>query len=73
MLSRRESAELLDWHGKGAAWTKHCVVVGDTAAKVGQVLERRIPMDHDFLWSAALLHDIGRCVTHDPIMHGVEG
>jgi predicted hydrolase (HD superfamily) len=26
-----------------------------------------------FLWSAALLHDIGRHVTHDPILHGVEG
>ena len=36
-------------------------------------MESRYAIDRHYLWSVALLHDIGRCVTHDPIMHGVEG
>jgi len=30
-------------------------------------------IDHQLLYCAALLHDIGRCMSHDPIQHGVEG
>ena len=30
-------------------------------------------MTQTFSWSAALLHDIGRHVTHDPVRHGVAG
>ena len=36
-------------------------------------MESRYAIDLHYLWSVALLHDIGRYVTHDPIMHGVEG
>jgi uncharacterized protein (TIGR00295 family) len=65
--------KLLAVYGKGAGWTNHCFAVAESAARVGRALESRSVIDHQFLWSAALLHDIGRCVTHDPIMHGVEG
>jgi len=73
MLSRSEAIRLLILHGKGAAWTKHCFAVADSALRLGQVLENRMAIDRPFLWTAALLHDIGRCITHDPIRHGVEG
>lgn len=73
MLSRHESIKLLAEYGKGAAWVRHCLAVADSASKLGFVLDSRYAIDHHYLWSAALLHDIGRCVTHDPIMHGVEG
>jgi uncharacterized protein len=73
MLSRDESIGLLDEYGKGAAWVRHCLTVADSASRLGQVIENRYAIDRQYLWSAALLHDIGRCVTHDPIMHGVEG
>jgi uncharacterized protein len=73
MLSRDESIGLLAEHGKGAAWVKHCLAVADTASRLGRIMESRHAIDRQYLWSAALLHDIGRCVTHDPIMHGVEG
>jgi len=72
-LSRHEAIGLLAGYGRGAAWTKHCTAVADAAACVGSVLQERRAIDLDALWSTALLHDIGRCVTHDPIMHGVEG
>ncbi len=73
MLSRKDSIGLLTKYGKGAAWTKHCFAVAGSASQLGYALESRFAIDHDFLWSASLLHDIGRCITHDPIMHGVEG
>lgn len=73
MLLRDEAMELLAEYGKGAAWTKHCLAVADSASKVGQALENCMAIDQPFLWTAALLHDIGRCITHDPIRHGVEG
>ena len=73
MLSRDQSIGLLSEYGRGAAWVKHCLAVAGSASRLGYVLESRYPIDQHYLWSAALLHDIGRCVTHDPVMHGVEG
>jgi uncharacterized protein len=73
MLSRDESTGLLAEYGKGAAWVKHCLAVANKASRLAYALEGRFSIDRNYLWSAALLHDIGRCVTHDPIMHGVEG
>jgi uncharacterized protein len=73
MLSRDESIGLLVEYGKRAAWVKHCLAVADSATKLGRFIESQYAIDRDYLWSAALLHDIGRYVTHDPIMHGVEG
>jgi putative nucleotidyltransferase with HDIG domain len=73
MLSREESIRLLAEYGQGAGWTRHCHAVAEMAARVGKVLAPRRAVDAAFLWSAALLHDIGRCETHDPIRHGVAG
>ena len=73
MISRDEAAGLLGEYGDGAAWMAHCTAVADGAERVGALLSSRRAIDLDALWSSALLHDIGRCVTHDPIMHGVEG
>ena len=73
MLSRDQSMRLLSEYGRGAAWVKHCLAVAVSASRLGRVIESRYAIDRHYLWSVALLHDIGRCVTHDPIMHGVEG
>ena len=72
-LLRDEAMDLMVEYGRGASWNKHCFAVADAAARVGAALRGRLAIDLDFLWSAALLHDIGRYVTHDPIRHGVEG
>ena len=71
-LSRDEAMGLMVEYGRGASWNKHCFAVADAAARVGAAHRGRLAIDLDFLWSAALLHDIGRYVTHDPIRHGVE-
>jgi uncharacterized protein len=73
MLARDQSMGLLAEYGRGAAWVTHCLAVADSASRLGRALQSRYAIDRRFLWSAALLHDIGRCVTHDPIGHGVEG
>ncbi len=73
MLSRDESMCLLAEYGKGATWVKHCLAVAEFASRLGQAIESRYAIDRQYLWSSALLHDIGRYVTHGPIMHGVEG
>jgi len=73
VLTPDEASQLLTEYGNGAAWTQHCIAVADAAVKVGARLGPRRAVDLDFLRSAALLHDIGRYVTHDPVRHGVEG
>ncbi len=73
MLTREESISLLVEYGRDAGWIKHCFAVAEAATGVGAVLARNRQIDCSFLWSAALLHDIGRYITHDPLLHGVEG
>ena len=73
MLTRQESMRLLAEYGGEAGWTRHCIAVAEAAARVGDVIAKNRPIDCSFLWSAALLHDIGRYKTHDPLLHGAEG
>ena len=73
VLTRKESIALLSEYGQEARWTKHCFAVAETAVRVGDYLANFRPIDCSFLWSAALLHDIGRHITHDPLLHGTEG
>jgi putative nucleotidyltransferase with HDIG domain len=73
VLSRADAAALLVEYGRNAAWTAHCRAVAAAAERLGDALAERHPLDRDRLWTTALLHDIGRCVTHDPIGHGAEG
>lgn len=72
-LTRDTALALLEAHGRGGTWMCHCRAVAEHAAVLGRALTRRHSVDHNFLWRAALLHDIGRSVTHDPVGHGVEG
>lgn len=72
-LTCKESLRLLAEFGREASWTVHCFAVAEAAVRIGDVVARNRPIDCSFLWSTALLHDIGRCITHDPLLHGVEG
>lgn len=73
MLPRQQAIEILTERSQGAQWAKHCFAVADAALLIGLTLAPHRAVDSSFLWSAALLHDIGRHVTHDPVLHGVEG
>ncbi len=73
MLTFKEALEILDQYGKGSEWTRHCHAVANLATVISFAFEGKTELDTEFLRSAALLHDVGRYVTHDPILHGVEG
>ncbi|MCX6694840.1 MAG: HD domain-containing protein [Candidatus Altiarchaeota archaeon] len=53
-----------EWDGK---------TVSKEARRIAERIKARgIPVDVEFVETAALLHDIGRCRTHG-ILHGIEG
>ncbi len=73
MLSYEDALTILSRYGKESDWTRHCHAVADLATLVSLTLKNKAELNSEFFRSAALLHDIGRYVTHDPILHGVEG
>jgi uncharacterized protein len=73
MLSYESALHLLYSYGKDAAWIRHCLAVSRVAKRVAEVLEPQRAIDAGYLTTGALLHDIGRYKTHDPVLHGVEG
>jgi uncharacterized protein (TIGR00295 family) len=73
MLSYEEGLALLHCYGKDAAWIRHCRAVSRVAERLSGAISPDYPFDAEFFRVGALLHDIGRYKTHDPVMHGVEG
>ncbi len=73
MLTYENALKILSRYGKESEWTRHCLAVANVATVISVVLEEKAGLDTEFIRCAALLHDIGRYVTHDPILHGVEG
>ena len=73
MLSRSNARQILSKYGGEDRWVNHCIAVAGLADYLAPIIRKHHDIDADFLWSAALLHDIGRHVTHDPVRHGVAG
>jgi putative nucleotidyltransferase with HDIG domain len=73
MLSRGDARQILSEYGGKAMWVNHCIAVASLADYLAPIIRKHHDIDADFLWSAALLHDIGRHVTHDPVGHGAAG
>jgi uncharacterized protein len=72
-LSYDGALKLLHHYGDGSIWLGHCIAVSRLASRYADIFAARYTLDKDFLRTAALLHDIGRYKTHDPILHGLEG
>jgi putative nucleotidyltransferase with HDIG domain len=73
MLSRYNAEQILNKYSGKGRWAGHCMAVADLAEYLTPFLRIRIDIDSELLWSAALLHDIGRYATHDPVGHGAAG
>jgi len=73
VLSYDDALKLLYCYGGDAAWIRHCLAVAQVAKRIGEIMAPRCALDTEYLTTGALLHDIGRYKTHDPILHGVEG
>jgi uncharacterized protein len=73
MLSYSNALEILRKYSRGKVWANHCMAVGKVAAAFAPIFAEKCNSHPGFLQTAALLHDIGRYKTHDPVLHGVEG
>ncbi|MCX8172735.1 MAG: TIGR00295 family protein [Archaeoglobaceae archaeon] len=49
---------------------EHCIVVADLALRISDAVEKNgYKIDREAVFLGALLHDIGRAITHDPFQH----
>ncbi|MCX6695121.1 MAG: HDIG domain-containing protein [Candidatus Altiarchaeota archaeon] len=72
-ISRREALKILEENNCQKNVLTHCKTVAREAKKMAVKLRKKgVPVDVEFVETAALLHDIGRCRTHG-ILHGIEG
>jgi len=72
-LTLPAAAQLLAELGQGEPWVRHCEAVSRVAEALARALAEVLPVDVAFTARAGLLHDIGRCRSHHPVRHGVEG
>ncbi len=73
-MSPQDARLLLDAHApEGEPWPWHCRQVARVAVRLGEALQQAgAPVDLAELEVQALLHDIGRSLTHGPF-HGWSG
>lgn len=71
--TREESLNMLKATGCCKGVIEHCINVTKIAVRLAEKFrEKGIDVDINLVESGAILHDIGRSITHD-IKHGVEG
>jgi len=64
---------LWEKYGLGEDVRRHCITVARIALKIAQrIRENGHEVDMDAVLRGALLHDIGRTVTHDPFQHFIK-
>lgn len=52
---------------------KHCIAVAELAIKIAEAIERNgYRVDKEAVFLGALLHDLGRAITHDPFLHFIK-
>lgn len=72
-LSKAEAISLLEKEHCPEKLKKHALAVSENAAAIAKkIKDNGYDVDLEFIETAALLHDIGRCRTHG-IRHGIEG
>ena len=72
-ISLKEALEILKKNDCPENVINHCKVVAREARKIAEKIKANgVPVDVDFVESAAMLHDVGRGRTHS-ITHCIEG
>ena len=69
-MTEEKIVELLKNAGCAEEVIKHILAVKDVAMKIAS--EVKVPVDRELVFLGAMLHDIGRSVTHS-IKHALEG
>ncbi|MFQ5801002.1 MAG: HDIG domain-containing metalloprotein, partial [Candidatus Hydrothermarchaeales archaeon] len=70
MNSRARYQNLLRLQGCSENIVEHCTAVSKKALELADALT--IPVNRDLVFAGAMLHDVGRCRTHD-IEHVIVG
>ncbi|MFZ2456884.1 MAG: TIGR00295 family protein [Candidatus Altiarchaeia archaeon] len=72
-VDKNQAISLLKKEGCDESLMKHVCAVSRHAKSIAESIKAKgVVIDVDFVETAALLHDIGRCRTHG-IKHGIEG
>ena len=62
--------EIWEKYGLEKSVREHCKKVAELALKIAETAERNgLKLDKEAILLGALLHDIGRAITHDPFKH----
>lgn len=65
--------ELWEKYGLAENVRKHCIAVAELALKIAEAIERNgYRVDKESVLLGALLHDLGRAITHDPFLHFIK-
>ncbi|WP_202319826.1 TIGR00295 family protein [Archaeoglobus neptunius] len=65
--------EIWDRYGLEESVRRHCITVAKISMKIAERIKQNgHHVDTKLLLKGALLHDIGRAVTHDPFMHFIK-
>ena len=65
--------KLWDKYGLDNSVRKHCTTVAKIAVKIAENIKKNgYDVDVDAVLKGALLHDIGRAITHDPFQHFIK-
>lgn len=68
-----EVLELWDKYRLEEPVRKHCITVAKIAMRIAEKIHQKgHAVDMDAVLKGALLHDIGRAITHDPFQHFIE-
>ncbi len=57
----------------GDDWDRHCIGVGDIVYRLALEIKKHLEIDAEKARVMGLVHDFGRCVSHDPYRHACEG
>jgi len=65
--------ELWEKYGVDEEVKRHCIKVAEIALKITDSMEKNgVKVDKNAILIGALLHDIGRAITHDPFLHFIK-
>ncbi|RLI76760.1 TIGR00295 family protein [Archaeoglobales archaeon] len=73
MFTPKQVIELWDKYGLNDEVRRHCIKVAEVALKIADSVEKNgVSIDKEAVLVGALLHDIGRVITHNPFLHFIK-
>ena len=64
-----EVVKVWDKYGLPENVRRHCIKVAEVATRIARAMKGKVDVDENAVLMGALLHDIGRAITHEPFKH----